>query len=117
MMLLAGFSDIIDTPAPVNEGDEALNDFVSIYDVRMRDKYKAFLRAASNKGFTEEDHFQMVLEYGRTRNLGGIRQSMDVSIPIPRPETRIGPHDTPTGGWDEAEEVDDLDDDDEEAVA
>ena len=110
MMRLAGYADIIDTALPIDGGREAMDEYLSIYQRPMRDKYKMFLRAAQQRGFTEEDHFQMVLEYGRTRNLGGLRQSMDVSIPVPHPPKRVAPSDSPTQGWDGDHVADDVDD-------
>ena len=90
MMKHARFCDLIDLPAPFDVDDDALVRYADTFADRVQDAYSRFLVNLAEQGSDEEAAFQDILNYAKTRHLGGIQQSMSVDIPIPLPETRVG---------------------------
>ena len=90
MMKGASFADVIDLPAPFHRGDSKLLDWATCFAQKVSAKYNRFLTLLAEEGSSEEEEFQNILKYARSRHLGGIIQSKDVTVPIPQPERRYG---------------------------
>ena len=71
MMRLRNFKDIIDLPAPFDKGPDALVGYAEIFAGPITAAYNRFKIFLDGEGSTEEDAFQRVIDYGRTRHLGG----------------------------------------------
>ena len=84
------FSDLIDLPAPFGEDAEALRGYLETFARPVNEAYQRFLVKLAEEGSDEEAAFQTVLNYARTRNLGGFVQSMRVDVPMPLPPRRVG---------------------------
>ena len=90
------FADLINLPAPFEEDENSILEYVGNYARPVAEQYQKFLIKVAEEGSDQETEFQEILNFGRTRGLGGIVQSMDLAVPIPLPITRVGPSETPS---------------------
>ena len=85
MMRSSGHGEYIDTEAPWNGDEPEQTNFTMQYITIVERQYKKYKVRIAEVNSTEQEEFQAVLSFGKSRTLGLHPQPLDVNLPIPPP--------------------------------